>query len=191
MSETTDKKLPSAPNAPAPEGQPTPTAFFSPEDKAEIAKQAKDAVIPEKRVCTDEERIQCALKNGPYAIDNAILTSVSDNINKMAEKIDSSEEQKSLVRAEYVDFFKWLLTILLSFCGVLIVADTFYGIHVRTEFLISAVVAVIADVFAIVHTLVHYMTNVEHNMAYNQMIDSLLKHIDRGPHNVDGPSGRE
>ena len=109
----------------------------------------------------------------------------------MADKIDSSEEQKSRVRAEYVNFFKWLLVILLSFCGVLIIADTFYGIHVRTEFLISAVVAVIADVFAIVHTLVHYMTNVEHYMAYNQMINSLLKHINRGSHGVNSPSDPE
>lgn len=191
MSKSTGEKLPPTPNLSASEEQPSPANFFSDKDKEEIAKQAQDTVIPEKKECTDEERIQCALKYGPYAIDNAILTSISENINKMADKIDSSEVQKSLVRGEYVNFFKWLLVILLSFCGVLIIADTFYGIHVRTEFLISAVVAVIADVFAIVHTLVHYMTNVEHYMAYNQMINSLLRHINRGSQNVNSPSDPE
>lgn len=161
------------------------------EVKDEMAAQAESAIIFPKKECTQEERIECALKYGPRAIDNKILISVSENINKMAEAINNSEEQKRQVRSGYVKFFKRLLVALLIFCGVLICMDTFFGFHVRTEFLISAVVAIIADVFAIVHTLVNYMTNVEHYTAYNQMIDSLLKHIERGTNDEELPPDRK
>lgn len=184
MSEKNDAHLP-------PSEYPTPEEILTPDFQREIAEQAAKVTTYPYKECTPEERIACATKYGPQAIDNTILSSVSENVNKMADAINRSEEQKSQVRAEYVDFFKSLLSILLVFCGGLIVADTFFGVHVRIEFLISAVVAIIADVFAIVHTLVHYMTNVEHYNAYNRIIDSLLKHIRRNSYGESSPSDQE
>lgn len=67
---------------------------------------------------------------------------------------------------------------LVGIATLLIVADTFWGIPVRLEFLVSVILAILADVFAIVHTLIKYMTNVENYDAYSKLIDSLLKHID-------------
>lgn len=142
---------------------------------------SEDSSAPsQKAKCTEEERIQCALKYGPQAIDNKILVSISENINTMAEAINESEKQKNNSRRNFVIFFEFLLLVLIIFAGVLIVADTFWGYHVRTEFLISVIIAIVADVLAIVHTLVKYMTNVEHYEAYNKLIDSLLKRVNHG-----------
>ena len=130
-------------------------------------------------LCSQEDQIKCALRYGPQAIDNKIIVSISENINIMATAITKSEDEKSKAREHYIDFFRDLLVYLLIFSGALIITDTFFGIHVRTEFLVSVLVAIIADVFAIVHTLVKYTTNVEHYSAYSKLIDSLLKHITR------------
>lgn len=95
----------------------------------------------------------------------------------MAVAINESESEKREARKNYVEFFKDLLIGLIIAAGILIFADTFLGISVRIEFLVSVIIAIIADVFAIVHTLVKYTTNVEHYKAYNNLIDSLLKSI--------------
>lgn len=70
-----------------------------------------------------------------------------------------------------------MLVFLIVMAAVLICADTFWGVTVRIEFLVSVILAILADVFAIVHTLVKYMTNTENYEAYGKLIDSLLKHI--------------
>ena len=130
--------------------------------------------------CTQEDRIQCALQYGPEAIDNKIIVSISENINTMAKAINDSEEQKNKARSRYITFFQVLLVFMILFAGILIVADTFCGVHVRTEFMLSVIAAIIADILAIVKTLVKYMTNVEHYEAYNKLIESLLKRINHG-----------
>lgn len=193
MSDTNDKAPGSGTEPQEPQElkkNPSLNDLFTPDVEKEIAEQAKTVVIPND----SESQRQYAEGKEEYDLQKVsvtILRSVSDNINEMAEAIRRSEDQKSDVRSEYVGFFKWLLVALLVFCGVLIWADTFYGFHVRTEFLISAVVAIIADVFAIVQTLANYMTNVEHYNAFNQMIDSLLKHIDLSSQHNNGPSDTE
>ena len=116
-------------------------------------------------------------ENRSLTIEQRILVSISDNVNVMAEAINKSEEQKQKTRGEYVKFFKILLICLIIFAGLLIAVDTAGLFEVKIEFLVSVIVAIVADVFAIVHTLVKYMTSVEHYNAYNQLIDSLLKHI--------------
>ena len=149
----------------------------------EVTKQAREADdIPIDQIsrCTDDDRIACALRYGPQAIDNKILVSISENINIMATKINQSEEQKTKARNSYVVFFQILLVALVLFACGLIAADTFWGYTVRIEFLVSVIVAIIADVFAIVQTLVKYMTSLEHYAAYNKLIDSLLKYINHG-----------
>ena len=98
----------------------------------------------------------------------------------MAQAMNKSERQKSEARDKYVSFFQTLLVWLLVFTAGLIVADTFFGYTVRIEFLISVILAILADIFAIVHTLVKYMTNLEHYEAYNKLIDSLLKSVNHG-----------
>lgn len=117
---------------------------------------------------------------GDHAVENKILISISENINIMATAINNSEAQKQKEREGYVKFFKGLLRVLVFVVIALVSADTFLGCKVRVEFLISVMVAILADIFAIVHTIVKYMTNVEHYDAYNKLIDSLLKHIDYG-----------
>lgn len=139
--------------------------------------QAVEIVEPLRPSCSEDDRIRCALQYGPQAIDNRILVSISENINKMAVAINESESEKREARKNYVEFFKDLLIGLIIAAGILIFADTFLGISVRIEFLVSVIIAIIADVFAIVHTLVKYTTNVEHYKAYNNLIDSLLKSI--------------
>lgn len=141
------------------------------------AEQSPEFSSLERRDCTDMERVACALEYGPQAIDNKILISISENINTMAQAINKSEEQKSTAREKYINFFKRLLIFLISVVTVLILSDTFFGVQVRLEFLISVMAAIIADVFAIVHTLVKYMTGLEHYKAYNQLINSLLQSI--------------
>ena len=149
----------------------------------EMMKQAENIVDIsdyKKSSCSEEDKIACALKYGPQAIDNKILVSISENINTMAQAMNKSERQKSEARDKYVSFFQTLLVWLLVFTAGLIVADTFFGYTVRIEFLISVILAILADIFAIVHTLVKYMTNLEHYEAYNKLIDSLLKSVDHG-----------
>lgn len=159
-----------------------------PQDLIEEAVKQSDFVTPapsdlmessERLLCTEEDRIQCALQYGPRSIDSKILVSISENINAMAAEIHDSEKQKAKVRKNYVIYFSVLLGVLLAFAMGLILADTFWGYHVRTEFMLSVIVAIIADIFAIVHTLVRYMTNVEHYEVYNKLIDSLLAHLTR------------
>lgn len=147
------------------------------EIQEQMIEQAKAADISVRRECTDEERIRCALTYGSHAVSNKILISISDNINKMAEAINDSEKQKQEEREGYVKFFKKLLIALVVITSILIFADTFTCYKVRIEFLVSVIVAILADIFAIVHTIVKYMTNVEHYNAYNKLIDSLLGHI--------------
>lgn len=149
----------------------------------EVVKQAGNVVDIsdyKRELCSEEDRIACALKYGPQAIDNKILVSISENINTMAQAINESERQKSAARDKYVLFFQRLLVCLIVFAGFLILSDTFSGRTVRTEFLVSVILAILADVFAIVHTLVKYMTNVEHYEAHNKLIDSLLQSINHG-----------
>ena len=96
----------------------------------------------------------------------------------MADAIKESEAQKHKERAKCVNFFIGIMMFLVGIVTLLIVADTFWGFSVRLEFLVSVILAILADVFAIVHTLVKYMTNVENYNAYGNLIDSLLKHVD-------------
>lgn len=152
----------------------------------EMIKQAEkviDISDYKEHSCSEEDKIACALKYGPQAIDNKILVSISENINTMAQAINESERQKSNARDKYVTFFQVLLVLLLIFTAILISADTFLGYTVRIEFLISVILAILADIFAIVHTLVKYMTNLEHYEAYNKLIDSLLQSVDHGTKN--------
>ena len=99
----------------------------------QVCEQAETAEVPEPahKSCTEEERIQCALQYGPQAIDNRILVSISENINKMAVAINESESEKRDARKNYVEFFKDLLIGLIVGAGALIFADTFLGIPVR------------------------------------------------------------
>lgn len=155
--------------------------ILSKEIQDEIESRSKEVQIAEavdEHKYTEDEKIECAIRYGDRAIENRILVSISENINIMAEAIKDSEKQKQDERDKYVEFFKNLLISLVAFAVLLIVVDTFCGIRVRIEFLVSVIVAIIADVFAIVQTLVKYMTNVENYNAYSQLIDSLLKHID-------------
>lgn len=71
------------------------------------------------------------------------------------------------------------MVFLVALVTALVIADTFFGIAVRIEFLISVILAILVDVFAIVHTHIKYMTNTENYEVYGKLIDSLLKHIDR------------
>lgn len=144
----------------------------------EIEEQAESADI-RPHECTDDDRVQCATLHGPKAVENKILVSISENINIMAGAIKESEDQKRTEREKCISFFKQILVFLIGVAVVLIGADTFFGVTVRLEFLVSVISAILADVFAIVHTLVKYMTNTENYDAYGKLIDSLLKHIDR------------
>lgn len=144
----------------------------------EIEEQAESADI-RPHECTDDDRVQCATLHGPKAVENKILVSISENINIMAGAIKESEDQKRTEREKCISFFKRILVFLIGVAVVLIGADTFFGVTVRLEFLVSVILAILADVFAIVHTLVKYMTNTENYDAYGKLIDSLLKHIDR------------
>lgn len=154
---------------------------FSDDVQEEIKEQAQTADIPAevsvRHECTDDDRVQCATSYGPKAVENKILISISENINTMAEAIKESEDQKRAEREKCITFFKRILVFLICVTAVLIGADTFFGIAVRIEFLVSVILAILADVFAIVHTLVKYMTNTENYDAYGKLIDSLLKHI--------------
>ena len=144
----------------------------------EITEQAESADIKPCQECTDDERVKCTTLLGPKAIENKILISISENINTMAQAIKDSEKQKHTERAKCVKWFIGIMVFLVLLATVLIVADTFYSITVRIEFLVSVILAILADVFAIVHTLVKYMTNTENYDAYGKLIDSLLKHIE-------------
>lgn len=143
----------------------------------EIVEQAESAEITARPKCSDDERAHCATLYGPKAVESKILISISENINTMAEAIKESEDQKRTEREKCINFFKIVLVFLIVMAAVLICADTFLGITVRIEFLVSVILAILADVFAIVHTLVKYMTNTENYEAYGKLIDSLLKHI--------------
>lgn len=147
--------------------------------QGEIEDQAESADISPWHECTDRERVQCATLYGPKAVESKILISISENINTMAEAIKESEDQKRTEREKCIKFFKIVLVFLIGMAAILMVADTFFGFSVRIEFLISVILAILADVFAIVHTLVKYMTNTENYDAYGKLIDSLLKHIAR------------
>lgn len=144
----------------------------------EIEAQAESADVKPWHECTDDDRAQCATLLGPRAVENKILVSISDNINTMAEAIKESEAQKHSERAKCVNWFIGIMVFLVLLATALIIADTFFGVTVRLEFLVSVILAILADVFAIVHTLVKYMTNTENYDAYGNLIDSLLKHID-------------
>lgn len=144
----------------------------------EIEEQAESADIKPWHECTDDDRVQCATLFGPKAVESKILVSISENINTMAEAIKESEDQKHTERAKCVNWFIGIMVFLVLLAAILIVADTFYGVAVRIEFLVSVILAILADVFAIVHTLVKYMTNTENYDAYGKLIDSLLKHIE-------------
>ena len=150
------------------------------EIESRIVGQAKDTELHDRKECSEEQKIYCATTYGNQAIDNKILSSISDNINKMAEAINKGERQKGISRMGFIVFFCVLLVLLIAFSGFLIVMDTFFGYHVRIEFLVSVIIAIIADIFAIVQTLVKYMTNVEHYEVYNKLIDSLLKYVNHG-----------
>ena len=126
----------------------------------EIEEQAESADI-RPHECTDDDRVQCATLHGPKAVENKILVSISENINIMAGAINDSEDQKRTEREKCISFFKQILVFLIGVAVVLIGADTFFGVTVRLEFLVSVILAILADVFAIVHTLVKYMTNTE------------------------------
>ncbi len=154
--------------------------ILSPDIQTQMIEQAKAVDVVAPRNCTDEERAHCALMYGNHAVGNKILISISENINTMANAITESEEQKQKEREKYVKFFKRLLVALVAIITILIFADTFFGYTVRMEFLVSVILAILADVFAIVHTIVKYMTNVEHYDAYNKLIESLLRHINYG-----------
>lgn len=114
---------------------------------------------------------------GDKAVENKILISISENINAMAAALKESEDQKRTEREKCVKFFKGILVFFIILATVLIGVETFFGVTVKIEFLVSVILAILADVFAIVHTLVKYMTNVENYDAYSKLIDSLLKHI--------------
>lgn len=146
----------------------------------EIEEQAESADV-RPHECTDDDRVKCATVHGPKAVENKILILISENINAMAGTIKESEDQKRTEREKCITFFKRVLIFLIGVAAVLIGADTFFGITVRIEFLVSVILAILADVFAIVHTLVKYMTNTENYDAYGKLIDSLLKHIDHKP----------
>jgi len=150
--------------------------------QAQMIEQAKAVELGTAARHSDEEQTRRTLRD-EIEISNKILISISENINIMAIAINKSEAQKQKEREGYVKFFKWLLVALVGIAAILIFADTFFGYRVRLEFLISVIVAILADIFAIVHTIVKYMTNVEHYDAYNKLIDSLLKHINYGHEN--------
>lgn len=111
------------------------------------------------------------------SVEDEILRSISKNINTMADDINKNEKEKQEARKEYMDFFRKMLVFLLFLVTALIIADTFFHVPVRIEFLVSVILAILADVFAIVHTFVKYMTSMEHYEAYHKMIDSLLHSI--------------
>ena len=136
----------------------------------EIQEQAEAADIYTPNECANDKRVQCATLYGPRAVESKILVSISENINIMAEAIKESEQQKQDEREKCITFFKWILIFLIGMATILTC--------VRIEFLISVILAILADVFAIVHTLVKYMTNTENYDAYGKLIDSLLKHIE-------------
>ncbi len=153
--------------------------FVLPDDiQEEIQEQAEAADIYTPNECANDKRVQCATLYGPRAVESKILVSISENINIMAEAIKESEQQKQDEREKCITFFKWILIFLIGMATILTCVDTFWGITVRIEFLISVILAILADVFAIVHTLVKYMTNTENYDAYGKLIDSLLKHIE-------------
>lgn len=157
----------------------TEEEFILPDDiQEEIKEQAESADILTPHECTNDDRVQCATLYGPRAVESKILVSISENINTMAEAIKESEQQKQDEREKCINFFKRVLIFLIGVAAILISADTFCGMTVRIEFLVSVILAILADVFAIVHTLVKYMTNTENYDAYGKLIDSLLKHID-------------
>lgn len=70
-----------------------------------IKEQAESAEVNPSRKCTDAERVQCATRYGPRAVENQILASISENINTMAEAIKESEAQKQKERDKCVRFF--------------------------------------------------------------------------------------
>lgn len=148
------------------------------EFEEEIEEQAEAAEVKGSRKCSEDRRVKCATLYGPRAVERKILVSISENINTMADAIKESEAQKHKERAKCVNFFIGIMMFLVGIVTLLIVADTFWGFSVRLEFLVSVILAILADVFAIVHTLVKYMTNVENYNAYGNLIDSLLKHVD-------------
>lgn len=134
---------------------------------AEILKQADENDGPNEEQNSDDSE----------SVDEMILSSISKDVNTMAKNIHAIEGQKQMARNDYINFFKRILIFLIIIATILIVSDTFLGITVRIEFLVSVLVVIIADVFAIVHTLVKYTTSVEHYEVYNKLIDSLLKCI--------------
>lgn len=146
----------------------------------EIVEQAQSADVPTPAppMMDDESEIQTS-EHSSCAVEDMILSSISKNINIMATAINKSEAQKHSERAKCVNWFIGIMVALVLLVVALIVADTFLGYTVRIEFLVSVILAILADVFAIVHTLVKYMTNVENYEAYSKLIDVLLTHINR------------
>ena len=127
----------------------------------EIEEQSKAVDTTGKHSCSDDERVECATKYGARAVECKILVSISENINTMAAAIKESEAQKHSERERCVNWFIGIMVFLVVLAVVLIVSDTFFGVHVRIEFLISVILSILADVFAIVHTLVGYMGSVK------------------------------
>ena len=127
----------------------------------EIQQQAESADVSAPCEHTDTGRVRCATQYGLYEVERKILVSISENINTMAQAIKDSEQQKHKIRAKCVNFFIGMLVFLTLIATVLIGTDTFFNITVRMEFLVSVILAILADVFAIVHTLVKYITHVE------------------------------
>ncbi len=145
----------------------------------EIQEQAEFADVSEPHKDTNDDQAQYATLYDPRLVEGKILVSISKNINTMAEAIKESEAQKHSVRAKCVNWFIGIMVFLTLLATTLIIADTFFGVTVKIEFLISVILAILADVFAIVHTLIKYMTNVENYAAYGNLIDNLLKYIGR------------
>lgn len=111
--------------------------------------------------------------------ERAILHGVAAYVNKLAITIVATEKDKKATRRLCLWFFLTLLIILIAYAGILIWVDTFCGINVRIEFLVSVIVAIVADIFAIVQIFVKYMTNTEHYEVFNSLIDSLMKWINK------------
>ncbi len=146
------------------------------EFREDIEKQAESADIGKPDECSEENCIKCATPRGDRAVENKILISISENINTMAETIKESESQKHSARKMCIIFFIVMMMFLTFFAIILICADTFWGVNVRIESIVSVILSILADVIAIVHTLVKYMTNTENYEAYGKLIESFLKY---------------
>ena len=160
------------------------------DDLGEIAQKQAESIEDElERLvapigCSDDEKIRCAIKYGPQAIDNKILITISNTINSMAKSLEKNEDSKSKARETYMSFFRKILVVLLVFTSVMIVAQASGAVEIPAGVFASVIMVIFADIFAIIQSFVKYMNSFEHYEMYNSLINSLLKHLNHSHTNV-------